>query len=64
VALETADTLNIILTVTEGGKPKRPHQAFLLLEDPDTGLESTFTLSMKETGKAKVELVCLANPPC
>ncbi len=64
VALETADNLKIILTATEAGKPKRPHQAFLLLQDPDTGLESTFPLSVKETGKAKVELVRRAGFPC
>jgi oligosaccharyltransferase complex subunit delta (ribophorin II) len=63
VALEGADSLKIILTATEAGKPKRPHQAFLLLRDPDTGLESTFPLSMKETGKANVELVRCASSP-
>jgi oligosaccharyltransferase complex subunit delta (ribophorin II) len=51
------------LTTKEAGKPKRPHQAFLLLQDQDTGLESTFPLSIKETGKGKVELVRCASPP-
>jgi oligosaccharyltransferase complex subunit delta (ribophorin II) len=63
VALEAVDNLKIILTATEVGKPKRPHQAFLLLRDQDTGLESTFPFSMKETGKGKVELVrCVSSP--
>jgi oligosaccharyltransferase complex subunit delta (ribophorin II) len=45
------------LTATEDGKGKRPHQAFLLLRDPDTGLEATFPFSVKDTGKSKVDFV-------
>jgi oligosaccharyltransferase complex subunit delta (ribophorin II) len=55
VTLGAADTLKIILTATEAGKPKRPHQAFLLLRDQDTGLETTFSFSVKDTGKGKVD---------
>jgi oligosaccharyltransferase complex subunit delta (ribophorin II) len=57
IALGTSDTLKVILTATEDGKPKRPHQAFLLLTDQDTGLETSFPLSMKDTGKGKVDFV-------
>jgi hypothetical protein len=57
VTLGASDTLKILLTATEGGKPKRPHQAFLLLADQDTGLEATLPLSLKENGKGKVEFV-------
>ncbi|EHL01074.1 hypothetical protein M7I_2935 [Glarea lozoyensis 74030] len=55
VELGQADTLKIILTATEAGKPKRPHQAFLLLRDQDTGLETSFPLTVKDSGKGKVD---------
>lgn len=51
------DNLKIILTATEAGTAKRPHQAFLMLRDQDTGLETTFPFSMKESGKGKVDFV-------
>ncbi|OAX82127.1 hypothetical protein ACJ72_03522 [Emergomyces africanus] len=35
---------------------KRPHQAFLLLKELDTGLDLSYPLSVKESGKARVEL--------
>lgn len=57
VELKPADSLKIVLTATEDRKPARPHQAFLLIRDQDTGLETTFPFSVKESGKAKVELV-------
>jgi oligosaccharyltransferase complex subunit delta (ribophorin II) len=57
ITLGTSDTLKIILTATEDGKPKQPHQAFLLLTDQDTGLETSFPLSVKDTGKGKVDFV-------
>jgi len=55
VVLSATDSLKIVLTATEGGKAKRPHQAFLLLRDQDTGLEATFPFAVKETGKGKVD---------
>jgi oligosaccharyltransferase complex subunit delta (ribophorin II) len=61
VTLDAADTLKIILTATENGKAKRPHQAFLLLRDQDTGLEATFPFSVKETGKGKVDFVGITS---
>jgi oligosaccharyltransferase complex subunit delta (ribophorin II) len=63
--LGTADSVKIILTATEDGKGKQPHQAFLLLKDPETGLEATFPFSVKDTGKAKVDFVCALSqfPP-
>lgn len=51
------DSLKIILTATEDGKGKRPHQAFLLLREPKSGLEATYPLSVKDTGKAKLDIV-------
>ncbi|TVY48326.1 Uncharacterized protein LCER1_G008125 [Lachnellula cervina] len=55
VKLGVDDTLKILLTATEDSQAKRPHQAFLLLQDPDTGLETTFPFSVKESGKGKVD---------
>ena len=49
--------LKIILTATEDGTAKRPHQAFLLVRDQDTGLEATFPFAAKESGKARVDFV-------
>lgn len=58
MSLGAADTLKIVLTATEDRTAKRPHQAFLLLRDQDTGLETTFPFSVKESGKGKVDFVC------
>jgi len=59
VSLGASDTLKIILTTTEDGKAKRPHQAFLLLQDQDTGVEATLPFTVKDSGKAKVDVVRL-----
>ncbi|RMZ91058.1 hypothetical protein DV736_g1696, partial [Chaetothyriales sp. CBS 134916] len=56
VALGAADTLKIVLTTQTGGTGKRPHQAFLLLEDPRTKLDISYPFNVKESGKGKVEL--------
>lgn len=57
VALPAADSLKLVVTATEDGKGKRPHQAFLVLKDTETGLEAPFTFTTKENGKAVVEIV-------
>lgn len=57
LALGPADTIKIILTATEDGKAKRPHQAFLVLQDPETGLEIPYTFAMRPEGKGKVDFV-------
>ncbi|KAF1941269.1 hypothetical protein EJ02DRAFT_503632 [Clathrospora elynae] len=56
VSLGATDTLKLLLTTTDGSTAKRPHQAFLTLTDPTTGLEESFVLSVKDSGKAKVNL--------
>ncbi|WPH02090.1 Hypothetical protein R9X50_00494500 [Acrodontium crateriforme] len=56
VGLSSADTLKIVLTTTENGKPKRPHQAFLNLRELETGLEENIAFTLKDNGKGKVEL--------
>jgi len=57
VSLGAADTLKLQLTTIDSKKAKRPHQAFLTLTDPTTGVEESFIFTVKESGKAKVDLV-------
>jgi hypothetical protein len=61
VTLSSTDALKIVLTTTEGKTGKKPHQAFLTLHDPTTGLEESFPFSIKESGKGKVEVVSEKN---
>jgi hypothetical protein len=62
VTFGAADTLKVVLTAKENGKAKRPHQAFLVLQETETGLEAPFPLTTKENGKAIVDIVRLS--PC
>ena len=57
VTLASSDTLKIVVTAQEDGKDRRPHQAFLYIKDVDSGLEVSYGMSVKESGKGKVELV-------
>lgn len=57
--LGSADSLKIILTAKDDGKGKRPHQTFVLLQEPETGLEAPFPLIVKESGKAVAQIVRL-----
>ncbi|KAH8726790.1 Oligosaccharyltransferase subunit Ribophorin II-domain-containing protein [Phaeosphaeriaceae sp. PMI808] len=56
VSLGASDSLKLLLTTVDGKSAKRPHQAFLTLTDPTTGLEESFVFSVKESGKGKVDL--------
>ncbi|KAI1261428.1 Oligosaccharyltransferase subunit Ribophorin II-domain-containing protein [Xylariaceae sp. FL1019] len=56
VTLGSADSVKIFLTAKDGGKGKRPHQAFVILHDPVTRLDAPFPMTVKETGKAVVEI--------
>ncbi|KAH6620578.1 Dolichyl-diphosphooligosaccharide--protein glycosyltransferase subunit Swp1, partial [Boeremia exigua] len=56
VALGATDLLKLDLTTVDGKTAKRPHQAFLTLTDPVSGLEESFVLTIKDSGKAKVSL--------
>jgi len=56
VALGASDSLRLLLTTVDGKTEKRPHQAFLTLTDPTTGLEESFVVDVKESGKGKVNL--------
>ncbi|QDS69028.1 hypothetical protein FKW77_009666 [Venturia effusa] len=56
LTLRSGEALKIILTVTNGGKGRKPHQAFLTIADPTTGLEESYPFVVKDSGKAKVDL--------
>ncbi|KAK5104780.1 hypothetical protein LTS08_002673 [Lithohypha guttulata] len=56
IELGSSDSLKIVLTTQEGKTAKRPHQAFLLLRDGASNLDLSYPLSVKESGKAKVDL--------
>lgn len=56
VSLAPTDTLKIVLTAVEGKTGKKPHQAFLTLHEPSTGVEESFPFSLKDNGKGKVEV--------
>lgn len=57
VSLSVQDTLTVSLIAKDNGKGKRPHQAFVLLKEVDTGLEAPFPLSIRDTGKGNVKIV-------
>lgn len=57
VVLGPSDTLKVLLMVKEDHKAKQPHQAFLQIKDPATNLDTSYPLSVKDSGKGKVELV-------
>ncbi|KAI0384118.1 Oligosaccharyltransferase subunit Ribophorin II-domain-containing protein [Hypomontagnella monticulosa] len=56
VTFDSSDSLKLLLTAKEDGKGKRPHQAFLVLREPTSGLEAPFPLTVKDNGKAVVEI--------
>ncbi|KAJ4290728.1 hypothetical protein N0V88_006477 [Collariella sp. IMI 366227] len=53
---ENTGTLKLSLTAKDNGKGKRPHQAFLVLQEQESGLEAPFPLTVKENGKAVVQI--------
>ncbi|KAG6245929.1 hypothetical protein E4U23_004982 [Claviceps purpurea] len=56
LALGHQDTLKVLLTTKEGSAAKRPHQAFLVVKEAASGLEAPFPLTVKESGKAMVQI--------
>ncbi|KAK0731187.1 Dolichyl-diphosphooligosaccharide--protein glycosyltransferase subunit Swp1 [Lasiosphaeris hirsuta] len=56
IALGSTDTLKVTFTAKDNGKGKRPHQAFVILKEQDSGLEAPFPLTLKENGKAVVQI--------
>lgn len=61
VSVGALDTVKVSLTTKEDGKGKRPHQAFLVLKEEESGLEAPFPLTVKDNGKAIVSIVSKAN---
>jgi hypothetical protein len=45
----------LALTVTNGGKPRRAHQAFVTIAS--AGLEESFPMTINDDGKAKLDIV-------
>jgi oligosaccharyltransferase complex subunit delta (ribophorin II) len=60
VRLNPSGSVRLSLTVTNGGKPRKPHQAFLTLTS-DTGLEESFPMTLSDNGRAKFDLVSPAS---
>ncbi|ROT34974.1 hypothetical protein SODALDRAFT_321063 [Sodiomyces alkalinus F11] len=56
VRLGPKDTIKVVLTAKEGKTAKRPHQAFLVVKETESGLEAPFPLKLKENGKGVVEI--------
>ncbi|EMR62902.1 putative oligosaccharyltransferase subunit ribophorin ii protein [Eutypa lata UCREL1] len=56
VSFGSSEPLKVLLTAKENGKAKRPHQAFLVLREPASGLEAPFPFTVKDNGKAVVEI--------
>lgn len=59
VVLPASSTLKVLLTAQDGKTGKKPHQAFLTLQETENGLEESFAFSVKDNGKAKVDVVCI-----
>ena len=57
ITLKAAESLRVTFKTTNGGKARKPHQAFLTLTNPDSGLEEAFAIAVQENGKGKLDLV-------
>ncbi|KAI9662646.1 MAG: hypothetical protein M1831_002689 [Alyxoria varia] len=56
LTLGSKDILKLSLTTVDDKQPKRPHQAFLTLREPSTGLEDSYQINVKESGRSNIEL--------
>ncbi|KAI6255772.1 hypothetical protein MCOR29_006792 [Pyricularia oryzae] len=56
VQIGNGDSFKIILTAKDDGKAKRPHQAFVHLYSTKTDLSAPFPMTVKENGKAMVQI--------
>ncbi|KAI1815229.1 Oligosaccharyltransferase subunit Ribophorin II-domain-containing protein [Poronia punctata] len=56
ITISNTDSIKVFLQAKEGGKGKRPHQAFVVLQDETSGLEAPFPLTVKENGKAVADI--------
>ncbi|KAI1319479.1 Oligosaccharyltransferase subunit Ribophorin II-domain-containing protein [Xylariaceae sp. FL0255] len=56
IALGHTESIKVLLTTKDGKTAKRPHQAFVVLHDDLSGLEAPFPMTVKENGKAVVDI--------
>ncbi|KAK9451624.1 uncharacterized protein V1518DRAFT_409061 [Limtongia smithiae] len=57
VELPSSATLRIRFAVkNDDGKVARPHQIYALLQDPDSGLETSFPADYRENGRARADI--------
>jgi oligosaccharyltransferase complex subunit delta (ribophorin II) len=56
LTLSNDASIKLLLTTTNSGKPRKPHQAFLTLTSPTTGLSDAYPLSVKDSGKSVLTL--------
>ncbi|KAI0976964.1 Oligosaccharyltransferase subunit Ribophorin II-domain-containing protein [Xylaria arbuscula] len=56
ITISNTDSIKILLVAKDGSKAKRPHQAFVVIQDEVSGLEAPFPLTVKENGKAVVDI--------
>ena len=57
VTLGSGDSIRVSLTALEEKKARRPHQAFVSLSETTAGLEESFPLGLKESGKGTISIV-------
>lgn len=57
--MSSFDTLRLTYTTKEGIKAARPHQSFILIEEPSTNLDIAIPVPVKASGKAKLDIVYL-----
>jgi dolichyl-diphosphooligosaccharide---protein glycosyltransferase subunit 2 (ribophorin II) len=55
------DTLRLMFTASDGDQASRPHQSFVLVEDPTQNLQISIPVSTKPSGKAKLDIVALST---
>ncbi|KAJ5376766.1 hypothetical protein N7509_013652 [Penicillium cosmopolitanum] len=60
LAFTGADTLRVTLTTQEGSSAKRPHQAFLLLKDSQSGLDISYPFTTQK--ELPLQFLTLPNP--
>ncbi|KAI0539601.1 Oligosaccharyltransferase subunit Ribophorin II-domain-containing protein [Xylaria digitata] len=56
IAISNTESIKVLLVAKDGGKGKRPHQAFVVLQDELSSLEAPFPMTVKENGKAVVDI--------
>ena len=57
IELSSTDTLRLTFTTKDGQSTARPHQSFILIEDPTAKLDISIPVSVKTSGKAKIDIV-------